>query len=165
MNKPRWQNSPQWFIGGSLGLAVVALGWLAGSWYAGTWKPGGEYALRFVLCLLLGVLFLLPDYVQYRREGDDYVGALLSRRIFLGGARGSSGWFIVGRLLFWALFWMLLNYRRFEPAGIAGVFIGMSLWYWFIRSLWRRMWELYEQDQSATPSLVAAGLPSAPEAR
>jgi len=164
MNKPRWQNSPQWFIGGSLGLAVAAVGWLAGSWYAGTWTPGQNDGVRFVLGLVLGVLFLLPDYVQYRREGDDYVGALLSRRIFLGGARGSSGWFIVGRLLFWVLFWMLLNYRRFEPAAIAGVFIGMSVWYWFTRTLWKRMWELYEADKDAR-ALLLAGLPSAPEAR
>lgn len=165
MNKPRWQNSPQWFLGGSLGLAVAAVGWLVGSWYAGTWTPGREDALRFVLSLVLGVLFLLPDYVQYRREGDEYVGAVSARRLTLGGAAGRSGWFIAGRLLFWALFWMLLDFRRFEPAAIAGVFIGMSLWYWFIRSLSKRMWELYEQDQSATPSLVAAALPSALEAR
>jgi hypothetical protein len=165
MNKPARQINPKVFIVAGLIITVAGTAWQVGIWRAGTWAPGADDLIRFSLGFVLGLVVLLPDYLQYRREGDDYVRALLSQQIFLCSARGRSGWFLGLYLLYWLAMLMVVGIPgRLHPIAYAGFGLGLTLLYPFVGALSKRMWELYEQDQGAASS-VPQPVPSAPEAR
>jgi hypothetical protein len=128
--------------------------------YVGTWVPGWADLGRFLVGLLLGYAYVLPEYVQYNRMCDEYVRGLLEGRFEFGSAWRRSGWFLLGRVLWWSLYLTAINLRGPYPSVLVGDFLGMAAWNGFMVQLWKRMWELHELDQQKSIPQAAGEAPA-----
>ena len=155
MRLPPWGYNPKWYLAGALGLAVAAAGWLAGSWFAGTWTPSSADGTRLFWGFVAGFMWMLPEYIMYRRFGDGYARDLLARR-YGGYAAGRPWWFIVAKMTCWVAFFMSAN-PHFSPIGFGGVALGLACWGPYMKVIWRRMWELYELEKSSPVTPFAPG--------
>jgi len=148
MRPPPWGYNPKWYLALCFGVAVAAAGWLAGSWFAGTWTPSSTDGIHLFWGFVAGFMWMLPEYIMYRRSGDGYARDLLTRR-YGGYLAGRPWWFIVAKMTCYMAFFMSAN-PHFSPIGFGGVALGLACWGPYIKSLWQRMWELYEQEAAAT---------------
>jgi hypothetical protein len=164
MDAPRLQNSPKRVLRDTLLIVLGIAGWLVGTRYAGTWTPSREDAIRGACGLALGLLWMLPEYLWHRLTGDDYIRLQLRRQtirqrletLFVG-----PKWYHASLLVIWGATMVVMGLfptgSHFSAAALAGLMIGVSSWYWHSRAVWKRMWELYEQEKTVALGPIAAG--------
>lgn len=152
VKRPTWGDNPRFWVAFSLGGAASFAAFLSYYWVIGRWTPSLVDLMAALGGIVLSAACIIPDYCWLRREGDAYVANLHPRRLW--------------RPVFW-LCWIvalsgvsILDLWIPHCSGLSyqvGCCLGMLAWYPYMRTVWKRMWELYEQDQSAT-SPVAVGV-------
>ncbi|MHB8996491.1 MAG: hypothetical protein ACYC63_14700 [Armatimonadota bacterium] len=145
MRPPSWVHNPNWSYTLLLATAGVCLMWLAHRLVSHAWRPSYlnvEYALiGAVVCTACTI----ANYLVCRRLGDRYPLQLLRG--------GVPVWQIpLGLLPSLAL----LRLGLAQPWDLAlsyilGLLLALVPWYRYASRIWKRMWELYEQDQNADP--------------
>lgn len=157
MNRPLSGQNLMWSRVVSLLLTVGVAAYLVTVYVLGIWAPSPSDLLTGIVGMASFTLLLtVPERLAFRRDRDAYAmirlktsvpAAQLVRAAIWGGFTG----FIVN-----------LQNPPFPHAACysLGAFLAILLNYPHDMRVWKRMWELYEQDQSAA-SPVAVAQPAA----
>lgn len=99
--------------------------------------------------LLCGALLPFLDYLEFRRRGDALLLGILR-----GDTRawwGHAWWWYAARIPPLVVIVASARAERSELSVVMGLSAGLALWYPHWRTVRKRMWELYEREQAATP--------------
>lgn len=159
MKRPKRLLDPKWPALVFLGIAGIFGGVLFFRWLAGTWTPSVGGAERAFWSLTIGLLLGLQSFIFYYLKGDVYVRESLASKY---RRWRDLPWWV------WAIYIVAMSMGQLTytagkmhegPERFAGLFLGISCGFWFSRGFYKRMRELYEQDQAAVSPVELPGPP------
>jgi hypothetical protein len=134
-----------------MSVVMTALGATKPWWghlRTGPYPSWWQYLILAAIGAIVGAACVIPDVRWYRRSGDAYISLLRAP---------GPVWRSLSAPLWLCLFFVISggfdypSVSHFTDAFRLGLSLGLGAWYPHWHVVYKRMWELYEQEAAAIP--------------